>query len=184
MALQTLLPHPAGQNLKRVGETDLLATTNLGAAAVVISLQAAATCLTRTIGTPLRPYLFHLKEDMTLIMNTIRSEMRRGTPAEARTEMRREARTTETMTDAHGTMTTLPSHVSAVTSLLIENQLGDNTHALETPLPNPDMDLLGASHPATVTATVNPLIDPAAPQPMQAMMREIDVEAIAHSLAK
>lgn len=130
---------------------------------------------------------------MTLIMTNIRPE----TPEETRKGTRKEARSTETRNDAHGTIRTLQSHVSAVTSLQTENHLEDNIHSLETPLQTPNIDLLGAFHPVTVietetvteteteTETVSPLIDPAAPQLMQATMREIDdVQAIAHSLAK
>lgn len=184
--LKNLLPHLAGQKLKRVRGTDLPATTtNLDAAAVVILLQATATCLP-AVDIPPRPYLFHLKEDMsrmTLIMTPIRPEIRRGNPAEARKEMRREARTTETMTDTHGTTCTPQSHVSAVTSLHIENHLLNNIHALDMPLQTPNLDLLGAIQPTTVTIAT--LVDPAAPRLTQAMMRETDdVKAIAHGLAK
>lgn len=121
---------------------------------------------------------------MTLIMTNVRPETRRGTPGEARKEMRRETLTTETMTGAHGTMTTLRSHVSAVTSLQIENHMEDNIHVLETLPPTPDMDLLGTSQLVIVIVTVIPLIDPAAPRLMQAMMREIDVETMTDAVMK
>lgn len=148
-------------------------------------LQATATCL----------------EIMTLIMTDIRPEMRRETPGEARKETRRETRTTETMSGAHGTMSTLQSHESAVTSLQIENHPEDSIHAPETPLQTPNIDLHEASHLVTAivivtatgtvtgigteTGTATALIDPAAPQLMQATMRGIDdVQAIARNLAK
>ncbi|KAK1252358.1 hypothetical protein MKX08_003545 [Trichoderma sp. CBMAI-0020] len=117
-------------------------------------------------------------------------EARKETRRETRKETHRESRTTETMSGTHGIMRTLQSHVSAVTSRQIEHHPEGNFHALDPPLQTLNIDLLEAIRPATVavTLTVNgtvTLIDPAAPQLMQATMRGIDdVQAIAHSPAK
>lgn len=92
--------------------------------------------------------------------------------------MHRETRATETMTDAHGTI--LQSHVSAVISPRVENHLLNNLDGLETFLQTPDLGL----HEVIQLMTPAPLIDPAAHQLPQAMMRETDAEAIAHSLVK